>query len=142
MVSTGEIISLIESPSKSDVFLIEKAYKFAEKAHQGHLRLSGESYFSHLTETAKILAEYGMSAKTVAAGLLHDVIEDTTIRREEVETEFGGEILFLIEGVTKLGKLRYRGADRHNESLRKLFVAMSEDIRVLMIKLADRLHNM
>ena len=142
MVSTGEIISLIESPSKSDVFLIEKAYKFAEKAHQGHLRLSGESYFSHLTETAKILAEYGMGANTVAAGLLHDVIEDTTIKREEVETEFGGEILFLIEGVTKLGKLRYRGADRHNESLRKLFVAMSEDIRVLMIKLADRLHNM
>src|SRR3989344_4907041 len=142
MISAKEIIGLIDSPSREDILLVESAYEFAEKAHERHERFSGEPYFIHLTETAKILAEYGMSATTIAAGLLHDSIEDTEVTEEMLKEKFGPEILFLIDGVTKLGQLKYRGSDRHNESLRKLFVAMSEDIRVLLIKLADRLHNM
>jgi GTP diphosphokinase / guanosine-3',5'-bis(diphosphate) 3'-diphosphatase len=142
MAEIKEILSLMDNPSDKDKDLVKRAYIFSEKAHKNHLRLSGEPYFSHLSETAKILAEYGMGASTVAAGLLHDTIEDTGTAPKLIESEFNSEILFLVEGVTKLGKLQYHGADRHNESLRKLFVAMSQDIRVLMIKLADRLHNM
>ncbi len=142
MASLHEITSTIDSLKSEDKALIEKAYTFAEQSHTNQKRHSGEPYFNHLTETAKILAEYGMAATTVAAGLLHDTLEDTDVTREELEKEFGSEILFLVEGVTKLGTLRYHGADKHNESLRKLFVAMSQDIRVLMIKFADRLHNM
>lgn len=142
MATIEEINSQMNSPSGRDLGLIEKAYKFSQAAHEGQRRLSGDDYFLHLSETAKILAEFGMGAIAVAAGLLHDSIEDGKATANEIKKEFGGEILFLVEGVTKLGKLRYRGADRHNESLRKLFVAMSQDIRVLMIKFADRLHNM
>jgi GTP pyrophosphokinase len=142
MATIREITSLIDDYTSKDEELISRAYIFAETAHKSHTRFSGEPYLNHLTETAKILAEYGMSANTVAAGLLHDTIEDTDIALEVLKHEFGKEIFFLIEGVTKLGKLKYRGADRHNESLRKLFVAMSQDIRVLIIKLADRLNNM
>ena len=121
--------------------MIKKAYSFAEKAHEGHERYSGEPYFIHVFETAKILAELGLRGGTLIAGLLHDTIEDTDIKPEEIEREFGAEVLSLVEGVTKLGKIRYRGLDRHNESLRKLFVATAEDIRVIIIRLADRLHN-
>lgn len=142
MASIRDITSLIDPLLPEDEQLISRAYSFAEYAHQDQKRHSGEPYFNHLTETAKILAEYGMTAPTIAAGLLHDTLEDTAISQTELEKEFGVEILFLVEGVTKLGTVRYHGADRHNESLRKLFVAMSQDIRVLMIKLADRLHNM
>lgn len=137
-----EIISLMERPSKEDIALVTKAYNFAEKAHSAQKRYSGEPYFIHLVATAKNLAELHMDATTIAAGLLHDTIEDTGVKPEEIEREFGPEVLFLIEGVTKLGKLKYRGAQRHTESLRKLFVAMAQDIRVLIIKLTDRLHNM
>lgn len=142
MFEVKQIFELMESPSAEEKSLIQAAHNFAKNAHKDHLRYSGEPYFTHLHETAKILAQYGMRATTIAAGLLHDTIEDVGIKPETIEKEFGPEILFLVDGVTKLGSLRYRGADRHNESLRKLFVAMSQDIRVLMIKLADRLHNM
>ena len=142
MSSPNDILALIKDPSAEDQTLIEKAYQFAEKAHEGQKRYSGEPYFNHALETAKILAELGMGAKSIAAGLLHDLLEDAGVKPEIVEKEFGKEILFLVEGVTKLGKLRYHGAERHIESLRKLFVAMSEDLRVLIINLADRLHNM
>lgn len=138
----GEIIKIMDAPSKEEVDLVTKAFKFAEKAHAGHMRFSGEPYFVHLYETAKNLASLGMDATSIAAGLLHDVVEDAQAGVLEVEKEFGPEILFLIEGVTKLGKLKYRGAERHTESLRKLFVATSQDLRVLIIKLTDRLHNM
>ena len=121
--------------------LIEKAYIFAREKHAEQKRYSGEPYFNHVVATAKILASLKMSAIVVAAGLLHDTLEDTDTTTEEIEKEFGPEILFLVEGVTKLGQLRYRGAERHAESLRKLFVATSQDVRVLIIKLADRLHN-
>ncbi len=138
-----EITSLRSIPfPKESIALITKAYLFAEQAHKEHKRYSGEPYMVHLHETAKNLARLGMGARTIAAGLLHDVIEDTGVARDTIRMEFGDEILGLIEGVTKLGTLKYRGLKRHTESLRKLFVAMSKDLRVLIIKLADRLHNM
>jgi len=142
MSSVKDITSLMREPSKDDVALIEKAYGFAERSHEGHLRFSGEPFFTHVFAVAKTLAEFGMGAKTIAAGLLHDVIEDTPATPEDVRVEFGDEILSLVEGVTKLGTLKYRGLTRHVESLRKLFVAVARDIRVLIIKFADRLHNM
>jgi len=137
-----EIISLLNNPSKEDTELIKKAAAFAEKAHLGHKRNNEEPYYNHLFQTAKNIAELGMSATTISAGFLHDVIEDAKTTEQEVEKEFGKEILFLVQGVTKLGKIKYIGTNRYNESLRKLFVAMSQDIRVLIIKLCDRLHNM
>ncbi|HEY4479702.1 MAG TPA: RelA/SpoT family protein [Candidatus Paceibacterota bacterium] len=140
--SIREIIDLMDSPSPEAIALITKAYKFADEAHKDHRRYSGEPYFVHLVETAKILAELGKGPITIAAGLLHDCVEDTGVSEETIEKEFGKEILFLIQGVTKLGQLRYRGVERHVDSLRKLFIAMAQDIRVLIIKLADRLHNM
>ena len=106
------------------------------------MRHSGEPYLGHLAETALILAELGTGSATIAAGLLHDTVEDVGVKREDIVKEFGEEVAFLVDGVTKLGHLKYKGVNRHNESLRKLFVAMSEDIRVLLIKLSDRLHNM
>src|SRR3989344_270332 len=137
-----EIIKRMDSPSKEDIELVNKAFIFAKNAHDGHTRYSGEPYFIHLFETAKSLAELGMGGTTIAAGLMHDTIEDVGVSEDVIEKEFGPEILFLIQGVTKLGKLKYQGAKRHTESLRKLFVAISQDIRVLIIKLTERLHNM
>lgn len=143
MATLTEILSAIKTfPTQEEIALVGRAYTFSEKIHAGQKRDSGEPYFIHPTETAKNLAELGMEPKTVAAGLLHDVIEDGPVTDTEIEKEFGKEILFLIQGVTKLDKIHYHGTERHNESLRKLFVAMSQDIRVLIIKLADRLHNM
>lgn len=136
-----EIFSLVPNITEEEKNLIQKAYDFAKKAHEGELRKSGEPYFNHLFATAKNLADLRMGATTIAAGFLHDTIEDTNVTAEEIEKEFGKEILFLVEGVTKLGKLKYQGRERYNESLRKLFIAMSQDIRVLIIKLCDRLHN-
>ncbi len=137
-----EIIERKGITSPEDRALIEKAYTFAAEAHKDHKRLSGEPYLVHLVETAKGLASLGMGAKTIAAGLLHDSIEDVGVNPETIEKEFGKEVLFLVEGVTKLGRLKYHGAERHRESLRKLLVATGQDARVLIIKLMDRLHNM
>jgi GTP pyrophosphokinase len=142
MERLANILSALASTEKDDRTLVTRAYEFAKRAHEGHIRFSGEPYIVHLEAVAIQLAEMGMGAKTIAAGLLHDTIEDTKVTAEEVREAFGDEVLFLVEGVTKLGSVRYHGADRHNESLRKLFVATSEDIRVLIIKLVDRLHNM
>jgi GTP diphosphokinase / guanosine-3',5'-bis(diphosphate) 3'-diphosphatase len=133
----------MHDPSDADTALVRKAYDFALDAHKEQKRKSGEPYFIHLVATAQNLAELGMGATTISAGLLHDAIEDVPVSGEVIEKEFGKEIRFLVEGVTKLGKIRYSGTGRHhNESLRKLFVAMSQDIRVLLVKLCDRLHNM
>ncbi len=142
MPDIKEITSLLSNPSQDDLTLIQKAYAFAVRAHERQKRMSGEPYFIHPFATGKNLAELGMSATTISAGLLHDTLEDTSVTAEELEKNFGKEILFLVEGVTKLGQIKYRGMTRHTESLRKLFVAMSQDIRVLIIKLCDRLHNM
>ncbi len=141
-MSARDIIVIYEKLSDADKALIEKAFVVAEKAHATHTRYSGEPYMNHLAAVGTKLAEMGMSARTVAAGLLHDTVEDTDITPEYLLEEFGEEILFLVEGVTKLSSVRYYGSDRHNESLRKLLIATSQDIRVLIIKLADRLHNM
>jgi len=142
MENVKEIIELMEFPTKQDIDLITKAFCFAQIIHQEQKRFSGESYFIHPFNTAKILASIGMSSVVISAGLLHDCIEDGKVEEEKLKKEFGEEIFFLVKGVTKLEKLKYRGLQRHRESLRKLFVAVSQDIRVIIIKLADRLHNM
>ena len=127
----------------SDLSLIIKAYNFAERAHEGQIRKSGEKYFIHPFEVAKILAQLDMDDSTIIAGLLHDVIEDTRHGYEQIKKEFGEEVASLVEGVTKLGRLSYETKEeRQAESLRKMFLAMAKDIRVIIIKLADRLHNM
>lgn len=129
----------------ADKKIIKEAYEFSQKAHSGQKRNSGEPYFNHPYSTGLQLAEWKLDAITIAAGLLHDVVEDTKIPFEEIKNKFGEEIAFLVNGVTKLGKLKYRGTTREQvraENLRKMILAISEDLRVVFIKLADRLHNM
>lgn len=142
MTTVKEIVGAMREHSAEDVTLIQKAYDFSKNAHKDHKRYSGEPYFIHPAATAKILAELGMDGETIAAGLLHDAIEDTKVSDDEVRKEFGPVVLFLVEGVTKLGTHKYHGEQRHAESLRRLLVATSADVRVLIIKLADRYHNM
>ncbi len=125
---------------KADVALIERAYAAAEKAHAGQLRKSGEPYITHPVAVAQILADLGIGSKTLAAALLHDTVEDTDYTLDMVRADFGDEIAMLVDGVTKLDKLKY-GDSAQAETVRKMVVAMSKDIRVLVIKLADRLHN-
>jgi len=136
-----EIFELMKNPSEEDRALVERALVFAEKAHEGQRRASGEPYIIHPYNATLILAEFQADVETIAAGLLHDTIEDTSVTSEDLIREFGKEIAFMVEGVTKLGTLKYRGGKRHVESLRKFFVAMAEDVRIIMIRLADRLHN-
>ncbi len=126
-----------------DVEIIKKAYSVAEKMHEGQLRKSGEPYLIHPVAVAIILAEIGMDEETIVAGLLHDVVEDTPYTKEQMIADFGEEISLLVDGVTKLGSIAYESKEeRQAENLRKMFLAMSKDIRVLIIKLADRLHNL
>ncbi|MBI2463257.1 MAG: bifunctional (p)ppGpp synthetase/guanosine-3',5'-bis(diphosphate) 3'-pyrophosphohydrolase [Candidatus Spechtbacteria bacterium] len=127
---------------QKDRMLIERAFVMARNAHEGQFRKSGEPYVVHPLDAALTLALMHLDPSTVAAAMLHDVVEDTNITEKELEKEFGEEISFLVNGVTKLGKLKYRGAERHAENLRKMLLAMAEDIRVVLIKFADRLHNM
>lgn len=138
----SSIVRRIWSPSDADADLIRRAYDVALEAHKDQGRYSGRPYVHHVIETAIILADLGMDTKSIVAGLLHDTIEDGHLTAEGVADTFDEEVLFLVQGVTKLGHVRYQGLERHIESLRKLFVATSQDIRVLIIKLADRLHNM
>ena len=119
---------------------LERAYVAAEKAHAGQLRKSGEPYITHPVAVAQILTELGMDLPTVMAALLHDTVEDTSYSIDQIKAEFGDEVTSLVDGVTKLDKLTY-GPTAEAETLRKMVVAMSRDIRVLVIKLADRLHN-
>ncbi|KKU79363.1 MAG: (P)ppGpp synthetase I, SpoT/RelA [Parcubacteria group bacterium GW2011_GWA2_47_7] len=136
-----EITSIMRSKEPEHISLVQKAYDFAERAHHGQKRYSGDPYFIHVAAVGYTLAEMGMGATTISAGLLHDVVEDANVSAEDIEKEFGEEICILVDGVTKLGKLKYRGVERHVESLRKLFVSTAKDLRVIIIKLADRLHN-
>lgn len=139
--SIEEIVRIMAFKDEASVALVRKAYAFSETAHQDQKRYSGDPYFLHTAETGFLLAEIGMDAATIAAGLLHDTMEDAHVTAQVMEQEFGVEVLSLVRGVTKLGALRYRGMERHTESLRKLFAATADDIRVLIIKLMDRLHN-
>jgi len=125
---------------KADLSLIERAYSVAERAHSGQKRRSGEPYITHPVAVAQILADLGIGAKTIAAALLHDTVEDTDYKLDELRDAFGDEIAMLVDGVTKLDKVKY-GDSAQAETVRKMIVAMSKDIRVLIIKLADRLHN-
>lgn len=137
----AEILTELSSKSDEDKSLVSRAYEFAKEAHKDQKRYSGDPYFVHPAEVGYLLANAGLDSQAVTAGILHDVIEDAGVRPETIREEFGQEVLTLIEGVTKLGVLRYRGLERHTESLRKLFAATAKDIRVLIIKLMDRLHN-
>ncbi|RKD34648.1 RelA/SpoT family protein [Thermohalobacter berrensis] len=140
----SNLISKIEQYNPlGDLDLVIRAYNFAESAHAGQVRNSGERFFVHPFNVAMILADLNMDVATIAAGLLHDVIEDTDATYEKLRENFNEEIANLVEGVTKLKKLKYRTKqERQAENLRKMVIAMSKDIRVIIIKLADRLHNM
>ncbi|MEO7122172.1 MAG: bifunctional (p)ppGpp synthetase/guanosine-3',5'-bis(diphosphate) 3'-pyrophosphohydrolase [Lacisediminihabitans sp.] len=141
---TGAVDRLIKTVRshhpKADVAIIERAYAAAELAHRGQLRRSGEPYITHPVAVAQILADLGIGPKTLAAALLHDTVEDTEYTLDKLRSDFGDEVAMLVDGVTKLDKLKY-GDSAQAETVRKMVVAMSKDIRVLVIKLADRLHN-
>lgn len=131
-----------EYPDEDREVLVS-AYRYAELMHEGQKRASGEPYFTHPCAVAKILIDLGMDVPSVAAAFLHDVIEDTDATADDIRTKFGNEILTLVDGVTKLDKIRYASYEEENaENFRKIFVAMANDVRVIIIKLADRLHNM
>ncbi len=133
----------LEVDPDCDLELLQRAYVFSAKVHEGQERVSGEPYLIHPLEVAGLLLELRMDSVTVAAGLLHDTIEDGVTSLEEVQRLFGDEVAFLVEGLTKISKVEYSSArERQAESFRKMLVAMSKDIRILLIKLADRLHNM
>ena len=141
MVTKAEFLEKILSiNSKYDTDLIGKAFDTAQRLHDGQLRKSGEPYFIHPINVAYILAEMGMDDATIVGGLLHDVVEDTDYTREQLVEDFNEEIALLVDGVTKLGTIKFE--EIQAENFRKMFLAMSKDIRVLIIKLADRLHNM
>lgn len=144
LMELAQLINRIEKyHSPEDITEIERAYAFAEKAHAGQTRISGEPYVCHPLAVAIILAELELDAATLIAALLHDVVEDTEVTLEEVKLQFGEEVALLVDGVTKLGKLEFMSKEEAQaENLRKMFLAMAKDIRVLIIKLADRLHNM
>ena len=126
-----------------DVSLIRKAWDFCVKHHEGQMRASGEPYIIHPLEVAEVLAELKMDATSIAAGLLHDSVEDTPATNEEIAEKFGDQVAHIVEGVTKIDKIQFANReDRQAENVRKMLLAMVSDVRVVLIKLADRLHNM
>ena len=136
------IDELKKNDPRVDTDMIILAYEFAAKAHQGQKRKSGESYLQHPLQTALTLAQIKAEPDVIIAGLLHDVPEDTGENLKEIEKQFGKDVADMVEGITKVGKIKYRGIERHAESLKKMFIAMAADIRVILIKFADRLHNL
>ncbi len=142
------IKQLIETIKKNndytqpDIELIERVFNFANEAHKAQKRSTGDDYIEHCLQTANTLAELQLPISMIATGLLHDVPEDTKRTLEEIKLEFGSDIAKMVEGITKLSRIKYRGIDRYIENLRKMFVAMAQDIRVVVIKFADRLHNL
>lgn len=133
---------IVNAYTPSAASLIERAYRLAEEAHRGQKRKTGDPYISHPYSIALGLIDLKLDEATIAAALLHDVVEDSDIPLSRIQEEFGEDVAFLVDGVTKLGKLKYRGIERLAESLRKMFLAIARDIRVVLIKLIDRMHNM
>lgn len=138
----NQSVPLHEAIASKPNGVIAKAYEFAKRAHSGQKRKSGEPYFNHALATGEMLVRWKLDEATVAAGLLHDTVEDTPVTSEDLKKNFGEEVAFLVDGVTKLGRIKYRGAEVQVENLRKLVLTISQDLRVVFIKLADRLHNM
>jgi len=127
----------------TDLDIVRKAYEFSAKAHQGQTRLSGEPYVKHPLAVAGFLCALKMDVTAVVAGLLHDTLEDTVATADELEREFGKEVVHLVDGVTKIGKITFKSSEeKQAENFRKMVLSMADDIRVVIIKLADRLHNM
>lgn len=139
-----KLINQVEaSKPKGDVSVIRKAYDFARRYHSGQLRVSGEEYICHPLQVALIISEMLLDCDTIAAGILHDTIEDTEVTYEDVERNFGNDIAVMVDGVTKLGKIKFTSQEEAQvENLRKMFMATAKDLRVMLIKLADRLHNL
>jgi guanosine-3',5'-bis(diphosphate) 3'-pyrophosphohydrolase len=144
MIRITDILDKVaEYSPEADLSLIERAYIYSARVHEGQVRLSGEPYLSHPLEVSGILADMNLDEISVTSGLLHDVLEDTAATPEEIEKIFGPDVLHIVSGVTKLSKLRLSSSEaRQAESIRKMLLAMADDIRVILIKLADRLHNM
>ncbi len=142
-MTVSELLRIADHLEPWDQEMVRRAYERALSAHAGQRRLSGEEYVNHPMEVAAILADLQLDAETLAAALLHDTVEDTPLTAEEVEKEFGPEVARLVDGVTKLGRISLRSDQQQQaENIRKMMVAMAEDLRVVLIKLADRLHNM
>ncbi|MEX0934108.1 MAG: RelA/SpoT family protein [Candidatus Paceibacterota bacterium] len=137
-----EIIDAMHSPLREDVALVERAFAFAKEAHKDQTRLSGEPYLTHVAAVGKKLAKIRMGSTLVAAGILHDTLEDGDVKETAFRKKFGSEITYLVKGLTKLDKYHYHGVRRHAESLRKFLLAVAQDVRVMIIKIVDRLHNM
>lgn len=131
-----------ENNPEADADMLRLAYEFAAKTHANQKRKNGEPYIQHCLHTAFVLVQIKADLKTVCAGLLHDIPEDTEYTLADIEKNFGREVSGLVEGITKLSKIKYRGIERYRESLRKMFLAMAKDLRVILIKFADRLHNL
>jgi len=134
------VVRRLRDANNDDVSIVERAFTAAESAHRGQLRKSGDPYITHPVAVAEILVDFGLDPATIAAALLHDTVEDTTYTPAKLREDFGDEVANLVEGVTKLDRLTY-GPTAEAETVRKMVVAMAKDIRVLVIKLADRLHN-
>ena len=138
-----EIIPLIEERSEEDKAAIKKAFLFAREKHEGQTRVSGEPYIIHPVEVAKILISLKTDTHTVISAFLHDILEDTETSPETIQQEFGDDVLTIVQGVTKLGKYHFNSKEeRQAENFRRMFIAMAQDIRIVVLKLADRLHNM
>ncbi len=143
MIRFDDILDKLTTYSEKDINLLKKAYVFAARAHKGQIRRSGEPYLSHPLEVINLLADLHLDKTTLVAGLLHDVLEDTDITAEEIKNTFGPEVLDLVEGVTKIGRVEDSSPEiRQAETIRKIILAMTDDLRVIFIKLADRIHNL
>ena len=144
IITLEVLIDRIRQYNKNgDLSIVEKAYAYATEKHKGQLRKSGEPYITHPVNVAYILADLELDAQSICAALLHDVVEDTPVTHEDLINEFGETIDMLVDGVTKLNKIPYTTKEEQQiENLRKMFFAMAKDVRVIVIKLADRLHNM
>lgn len=142
-ITVGHLVKQLKKYCRpTDIDFVRLAYDFAAEAHKGQFRKSGEPYINHPLSAAYLLSKIKIDTNIIVAALLHDVPEDTNVSIQEIEENFGSDIAIMVTGITKLGKLKYRGMERYIENLRKMFVAMAEDMRVIIIKFVDRIHNL